>query len=255
MESWFEICRVFQRNDFQQLFSANERQNLCTKSISETQLFDSLYRLLKKYTLSGNHIESVMKQIQGIQRIVNAPIQRIVNAPFPLGDSISPFFGFGLTQLQSYVFETYEYSKANVSVVRTLVDLGADIDQMFLSNFEKGHILSRCTGKTILMYILSVETRDVMRPSELSQSCRELLELLLYENVSLALNDSAVSLCLRRYQYRILDSYFARWSVLGSDSDIITKEECTDRERYNGTHIMDSCVWESALFYTVPLLI
>ena len=140
MKSWFEICRIFQRNDFQQLFSANERQNLCTKSISETQLFDSLYRLLKKYTLSGNHIESVMKQIQGIQRIVNAPIQRIVNAPFPLGDSISPFFGFGLTQLQSYVFETYEYSKANVSVVRTLVDLGADIDQMFLSNFEKGHI-------------------------------------------------------------------------------------------------------------------
>ena len=115
-------------------------------------------------------------------------------------------------------------------------------------------ILSRCTGKTILMYILSVETRDVMRPSELSESRRELLELLLYENVSLALNDSAVSLCLRRYQYRILDSYFARWSVLGSDSDIITKEECTDRERYNGTHIMDSCVWESALFYTVPLL-
>ena len=101
IKSLFEICRVFQRNDFQQLFSANERQNLCTKSISETQLFDSLYRLLKKYTLSGNHIESVMKQIQGIQRIVNAP----------LGDNIDyPGIG-GLTQLQSYVLD--RYSKAN----------------------------------------------------------------------------------------------------------------------------------------------
>ena len=108
IKSLFEICRVFQRNDFQQLFSANERQNLCTKSISETQLFDILCRLLKKYTLSGNHIESVMKQIQGIQTIVNAP----------LGDNIN-YPGIGLTQLQSYVFKTFSHA---VSVVRTLVD-------------------------------------------------------------------------------------------------------------------------------------
>ena len=127
---------------------------------------------------------------------------------------------------------------------------------MFPPNFVKDRYGSPC-GKTILMYILSKETRDVMWQSKLSQSRRELLELLLYENVSLALNDSAVSLCLRRYQYRILDSDppFARRSVLGSDSDIITEEECTDGERYNGIHIMDSCVWESALCYTVPLLI
>ena len=237
MKSLFEICRVFQRNDFQQLFSANERQNLCTKSISETQLFDSLYRLLKKYTLSGNHIESVMKQIQGIQRIVNAP----------LGDNIGD-----LTPLQISI-----ENLAHVSVVRTLVDLGADIDQMIHPKFNFDPT-SRCTGKTILMYILSKDTEIVMQTSGIFfYSFRGLLELLLYENVSLALNDSAVSLCLRRYRYRILDSNspFARQSVLGSDSDIIIKEECPDRERYNGIHIMDSCVRESALFYTVPLLI
>ena len=134
IKSLFEICRVFQRNDFQQLFSANERQNLCTKSISETQLFDILCRLLKKYTLSGSHIESVMKQIQGIQRIVNAP----------LGDNID-YPGIGLTHLQSYVFKTFSHA---VSVVRTLVDFGADIDRMFPPNFEKDRYGSPC-GKTI----------------------------------------------------------------------------------------------------------
>ena len=144
----------------------------------------------------------------------------------------------------------------NVSVVRTLVDFGADIDQMFPPNFKKSRYGPPCE-KTILMYILSEDTRDVMWQSKLSHSRRELLELLLYENVSLALNDSAVSLCLRRYQYRIIDSdsRFAMQLLYEPDSDIIMKEECTDSERYNGIHIMDSCVWESALFYTVPLLI
>ena len=141
--SFFELCRAFQRHDFEELLSTNECQNLCTESISETRLFVSLFGVLNKYTLSRNDIESAMKQIPYIQRIVNAPFgvntaRYMYPGLTPLQSSIrnlsadktDPYRYLypGLTPLQSYMRNVHFY---DVSVVRTFIDVGADIDQMF----------------------------------------------------------------------------------------------------------------------------
>ena len=232
----FESCRAFQRQDFLELLSANECQNLYTESISETQIFVNLFMLLKKYTLSGHHIGSVMKQIPDIQRIVNAPFGAIVGSGCYGYWDLCP----GLTPLQSYICR-YE-RHYDVSVVRTLIDCGADIDQMFPPNFKDDERCVYPRGNTVLMHILN---EDI----EFNKVFREMLELLLYENVAVALNDSAVSLCLKRYHYQIEPS---DWE---SDSDIITIEERTDSRKHKGIYVMDSCVRATPFFYTVPLLI
>ena len=233
----FETCRAFQRHDVLELLSANECQNLYTESISETQIFVNLFMLLKKYTLSGHHIGSVMKQIPDIERIVNAPFGAIVGSGYYGYWDLCP----GLTPLQSYMC-IHDLRFFDVSVVRTLIDCGADIDQMFPPNFKDDERKVYPRGNTVLMHILNKE-------EEFNRVFREILELLLYENVAVALNDSAVSLCLKRYHYQIEPS---DWE---SDSDIITIEERTDSRKHKGIYVMDSCVRASPFFYTVPLLI
>ena len=235
----FETCRAFQRHDVLELLSANECQNLYTESISETQIFVNLFMLLKKYTLSGHHIGSVMKQIPDIQRIVNAPFGAIVGSGYYGYWDLCP----GLTPLQSYMC-MHDLRSFDVSVVRTLIDCGADIDQMFPPNFKDDERKVYPRGNTVLMHILNKEVK-------FNRVDREILELLLYENVAVALNDSAVSLCLKRYQYQIKKSD-PLWE---SNSDIITIEERTDSKIYKGIYVMDSCVRASPFFCTVPLLI
>ena len=167
--SFFELCRAFQRHDFEELLSTNECQNLCTESISETKLFAILYRFLRIYTRSENDIiESAMKQIPDIQRIVNAPDDNSCR---------------GFTPLQS--------SMHNLSAVRTFIDVGADIDQSI--DIPDRY---RVSDKTLLMYVLNDQSNE----KQYFKAFRGMLELLLYENASLALNDSAVSFCLKQYQ-------------------------------------------------------
>ena len=162
-----------------------------------------------------------MKQIPDIQRIVNAPFGAIVGSGYYGYWDLCP----GLTPLQSYMC-MYDLHSFDVSVVRTLIDCGADIDQMFPPNFKDDERKVYPRGNTVLMHILN---EDI----EFNKVFREILELLLYENVAVALNDSAVSLCLKLYHYQIQAS---DWE---SDSDIITIEERTDSRKHKGIYVMD----------------
>ena len=80
---------------------------------------------------------------------------------------------------------------------------------------------------------------------------RELLELLLYENVSLAMNNSIIASGLKRYVFRILHS------AVSHDVNLIRLDKSTyfDLLVEAGVYTIDATFHEAALDYTVPLLI
>ena len=234
-ETLLELCCVFKRRNFQELLLEHECQELHKESTSEASTFALLYRLLIEYTLSRKQIKSIMEQLPNIHRLINAPFDENSN-----NYTMCP----GLTPLQSYVFK---FNVVDASIVRTMIDLGADIDKVFPPNLHAYNnsvgVFSRekCNtpgGKTLLMYVLSKGT-------EFQQGFRELLEVLLYENVKPTLNESVVASCLKRYKYQILPG----GSGINIDTGYYMGAIKTD------TYTMDSNVYESALFYTVPLLI
>ena len=91
---------------------------------SEASTFAVLYRLLMEYTLSRKQIKSTMAQMPNIHRPINAPFNENSN-----NSTMCP----GLTPLQSYVFK---FNVVDASVVRTMIDLGTDIDKVFPPNLH-----------------------------------------------------------------------------------------------------------------------
>ena len=138
-----------------------------------------------------------------------------------------------LTPLQFYVFEYSDW--ADIQVVKTMIDLGADIDKFNLD----GNTLLEVLLKHVIGYI------------------RGMLELLLYENTSIASNDSAVALGLKNSKYVDVD-----WDRRSKS----LQEQIQQRQMIPGRYLLDSEIHDhslvgkyedesSALKFTAPLLI
>ena len=130
-----------------------------------------LLRLLVKYNLSRDLVKKTMEQIPSLPNTMNDR-----NAD-------------GFTLLQSYIRGT---SIVDISVVRALIDLGLNID------IPLAHTPQTCInlqennsdGQSLLEYILN--NRLVYK------GFREVVELFLYENISLAKNELMVSYVIKR---------------------------------------------------------
>ena len=222
------------------------------------------FHSLVKYNLSGNHIKNVIEHGSDIRKIINVPLDRYAH-------------DLRLTPLQSYILMN---DKIDVSVVKVLIGLGADIDMiMKLGDTLKTTKLSQDVSlsdysypssddyssdnddddyadnntvsknafqtKTLLMFIISREDKFKM-------GFREVLELLLYENVSLCMNNSVVAIGLKRYTNKALvDRMYGQTAHYDYNDRAETSEEIIQP----GTYVMDANIHESALDYSVPLLI
>ena len=186
------ICGAFQRQNLQKILQ--DRLYTEPSSILPSDAFSTfmcLYNLLIDYPQTVDKIKNVMAQIPDIDTIINAPFSdtRYVYVRECLG----------LTPLQAYVLQ---YNKVDVSVVRALVDLGADIDVIFPPNlliyrytklFAGRNRETTPAGQSLMMYILNEERG-------FKGNFRQLLEFFLYENANIELNKSAVATCLEMYK-------------------------------------------------------
>ena len=240
-----EVCYyVFERCNLQGLLLDQELQELTKNtSLTDASQFVCLYQLLREHKNSGDHIKKAMTKIPDVHRFINILFDTSEN---------EYVMCTGLSPLQSYVFGNMA---VDLSVVRTLIDLGADIDVLFppaLKAYKRTHILNLFNkdvnkdpqGQTLLMYIVNNEGAFEM-------GFRELLELLLYENVSLAMNNSIIASGLNRYVFRILHS------AVSHDVNLIRLDKSTyfDLLVEAGVYTIDATFHEAALDYTVPLLI
>ena len=209
---------AFQRIEFQESvdlptntcvqYSSTKLVDLISHEISATSSFECLLRLFVKYELS--RIRIAMEQIPSLKNVIN---ERNENC---------------LTPLPSYICET---KTLEVSVVRTLIDLGANID---IPIFGSGSVLT---------YILD-------NIHDYKEGFREVLELLLYENISTAKNESEMNSALRQY------------SLIGVKKQCVfdtlsSGERMPQNDQFlkPGTYVMDAALHDNVFASIIPLLI
>ena len=178
------------------------------------------------------YVKHAMEQLPNICEIINNPFDK-TSKEYATRE--------GLTPLQSYV-SIHTVSK---SVVRTLIELGADIDQVYPKDLKVysrslNDKISLPGGQSLILYVCSLNENDGFK-----REWRKVLELLLYENVSLGMNKEVVAFGLKLYKKQVLSDMQG-----GSRSRIYQSEETE-----SGTYLMDATIHESALDFTVPLLI
>ena len=192
-----KMCDVFQRLEFNKLI------DLIIIEMSAKSKLEFLLNLLRKYKLSGDNIKKAIKQI------INQQIEG------------------GYTPLQWYICAT---KPVEISVTRTLIDLGANIDIP----------LPDSDGKSLLLHILHNKFLK-------KKYFRELLELFLYENISLVLNISAIPMAIKQCIDLSLDIYnYGR-----SNEEILQNEPLIQA----GAYIMDTTPHMNIFTYLIPLLI
>ena len=224
------VCEAFKRQNFYKPLLQNEVQHFNrTHPTSNVSNFAYLYDLLTRFQFSGKYIKHAMELLPNIGEIINVPLDTT---------SLGYVTSEGLTPLQSYVFEELEVEP---SVVRILIELGADIDKEYpqdklLSSCPKNvAILSEGQSLPLCVCILEENTRDKLE-------WRSILELLLYENVSIGTNKSVVALGLKHYKNQVY-TYSRTGSI-----DLAAEIE-------PGKYFIDATLHESALDFAVPLLI
>ena len=227
------VCRAFKWKTFHKPLLQKEVQNLSkTHSTTKVSNFVYLYGLLTQYTSSVVYIKHAMEQLPNICEIINNPFDK-TSKEYATRE--------GLTPLQSYVSS----HTMNESVVRTLIELGADIDQVYPKDLKVysrslNDMISLPGGQSLILYVCLLNENDGFK-----REWRKVLELLLYENVSLGRNKSVVAFGLNLYKNQVLSDM-----QVGSRSRIYQSEETE-----SGTYLMDATIHESALDFTVPLLI
>ena len=215
--------------------SQNLKEDHSTKHKSN---FVYLYGLLTQYTNSGLQIKHAMKQLPDIRELINTPFH----------GTTEKYMCEGLTPLQSYVSIHSSYQSPefmlSMDVVRTLLELGADTDTVCTKDLKIQNEAIRSTiilqaGQTLILHLCIINEDRYNK-----QEWRKNLELLLYENVSLDMNKTVVGFGLNHYKDQVL--YASRMQTR-TTSEIVEME--------SGTYIMDVKLHESALDFTVPLLI
>ena len=218
--------------------SQNIKEDHSTKHKSN---FVYLYGLLTQYTNSGLQIKHAMKQLPDIRELINTPFH----------GTTEKYMCEGLTPLQSYVsmHSTYQSPKFMLSmdVVRTLLELGADTDTVCTKDLKIQNEAIRSTitlqaGQTLILHLCIINEDPYNK-----QEWRKILELLLYENVSLDMNKTVVGFGLNHYKDQVLHASRMQAST--------TSEIVYPNEMESGTYIMDAKLHESALYFAVPLLI
>ena len=212
-----------------------------TCSIKNVSNFVYLYGLFTHYSSSGLQIKQALEQLPDICEFINTPFD---------ANSMEYATSKGLTPLQAYI-SSYTCTMVSMEKVRTLIDLGADIDTVYpkdLTVFSTS--IKRCVKlkerQSLTLHLCIMNEGDSINRLE----WRKILELLLYENVSLDMNKTAVGFGLKHYKEQVL--YESR--MQGSTS-------CTRRMNHSeeifepGAYIMDAELHESALDFMVPLLI
>ena len=132
----------------------------------------------------------------------------------------------GYTPLQWYIFKSMTIE---VPITRTLIDLGANVDIP----------LPDSDGKSLLLHILLNFLNK--------KNFRELLELFLYENISLVLNISAIPMAIKQCIDLSLDIYnYGR-----SDEEVLPNELLIQA----GAYIMDATPHTDIFSSLIPLLI
>ena len=188
------LCIAFKRTEFE--------ENIDTREIyvkmSDSFKLECLFRLLVKYKLSRDLVKKAMEQIPDLLNTIN-----------DRNDG-------GLTLLQSYCFE----NTVEVSIVQTLIDLGANIDVPMTCTPLEYNISNMLPS--LLIYIFRYGFKEVA-------------ELLLYENISLANNKSVVSDAIKEY---------TAGEIAQNDPSI-----------QPGTIIMDATLHEDIFTSLIPLFI
>ena len=213
------ICHNLQKRNIGQ--SEYTRRPLSEKAKLECFLY-----LLGKYTRSAEPIKHTMIQLSNIRKYINVP------------------FCSGLTPIQHYMCRR---QKVGVTVIKALIDLGADIDTMI-------PLVTVCAsvfkGKPL-------QTSVLMNEGASKTGFREVLELLMYENVSLEMNRSAIADYVKFLnQFMNPDHvqdrmYTAYRSILGLTDTATSSAPIIEP----GTYIMNATLQESALNYKLSLLI
>ena len=238
-----EMCGVLQRHDFQRILQDNLYIELRTPlRVDVISTFALLYHLLVDYPLSVDHIKKAMEQIPDHENIVNVPFAE------DCGKN-EIHHNQGLTPLQAYVLN---YNRVKVPVIKALIDLGADIDVVFPPNLKIYYKLSKFfagknrettpAGQSLLLYILNEERG-------FETNFRQILEIFLYENVSLDLNRSAVATCLESFKYNAIPCISSR------DSCRCTAVDRKKTPIASGTYFMDAAIHEIPAYFTIQLLI
>ena len=185
-------------------------------SFSELEI---LLRLLVKYELSRDQVRIAMEQIPDLQNIINK------------------WNKGGLTLLQSFIYDT---KSIEVAVVRTLIELGANID-MPLEN-----------GQSLLTIVLKKIHRH-------RQGFREVLELLLYENISPAKNGSEVHTAIQLYNMNDAETQDTSdlFSILYMGMRISGGVRMPQSDHFleRGTYMKDATLHNDVFASTLPLLI
>lgn len=247
LTKWCEIghpvtgaCKAFKRQDFYKSLLQKAGKNFNkTFSTSNVSNFLYLYSLLKRFNFLIENIKHALEQLPDIGEIINVPFD-ITSCR----DATSVGVYKGLTPIQSYVFGHGRFTSIEPSVVRLLIELGADIDKEYpqeeLLSSSLRHMATLCEGQSLplCVCILEENTRSKLEG-------RSFLELLLYENVSISVNKSVVALGLKHYKNEVLTDNL--------DCSIGRVDISEDIEP--GSYLMDTNLHESALDFAVPLLI
>ena len=235
VHSLIMVCEAFKWGNNHKLFSQKELKNL--KEAKTVSNFVYLYHLLTHYTSSGLQIKHAMKQLPNISVLINTPFD---------ATPMKYLAWEGLTPLQSYISRPGHLSM-EIHVVQTLIELGADIDTVFpqdlvVYNKSVGNEVLLKGGQPLVLHLCIMNEKDTYN----KQEWRKILELLLYENVSLDMNKTVVGFGLKHYKDQIL--YKLRMQV--GTTNTMKKTEKIE----SGIYIMDAELHESALDFAVPLL-
>ena len=264
LQDLLDICHVLQRKVCRNILSNHgigERYR--DSSISMLSQLKCLYYLLTHYERSLDLLTQSMTRLPSICEIVNSQYRLSYlgkHLRHPSQNNLPTALvrrRRGKMALLQFYLLTNPCPKTDV--VKALVELGADIDNLFPSDIvlpvvddwiaRGDDMQTDPRGKTLLQYIVCNE-RSYMYHT----GFRSLLELLIYENTSFTLNKSVVAMGLKRLTY-----IGCQWSrpehgltVCSSDA---TKTSITE-----GKYVMDgvehSLYLENfALEFTVPLLI
>ena len=190
-------------------------------------------------------IKHAMEQLPDIRKLINAPF----NATFEEYGTYQ-----GLTPLQSYLTRHgdnisvgAEEVRMNMEVVRTLIDIGADIDKVYSEGFTVypvGSYLKLPGGQPSILHLCISNENNKNKKME----WRKILELLLYENISLDMNKTAVGFGLKHYKHQVFCES-RRQARFTSRSRMNHAEEID-----SGSYMMDAELHESAFDFAVPLL-
>ena len=246
-----QVCVAFQRLEFQQYidlhpvrsgstFTADVFIVIKNKKIkmSDTSKLECLLRLMANYKLSRDRVKTAMEQIPDLPNTINAQNKD------------------GLTLLQSYICGT---STVDMSVVRTLIDLGANIDIPLARTPHTYSSLSmkNSDGQSLLAYILNNRLKY-------KTAFEEVVELFLYENISLAKNSSTVSIAVKVYKKEQEPDHMLRYGQMRHiaaaryEYDFYSSDEDMPQTYHSiqsGTYIMDATLRENIFNSVIPLLI